>query len=98
MERHSEQSFNGRCVVLQALPDSLTGSDKSQSFKRILLNTCQEEFEGATEARTVSNPRLQPDLLVLLFCRLAKVVREWQQKASFASYGDTAALVACGWD
>jgi translation initiation factor 4G len=30
-----------------------TGSDKAISFKQILLNTCQDEFEGTEEAREV---------------------------------------------
>jgi translation initiation factor 4G len=30
------------------------GEDKPVMFKRVLLNTCQDEFEGAAEAREVS--------------------------------------------
>lgn len=39
--------------LLQALPESLTGPDKTQSFRSILLNICQEEFEGVATAREV---------------------------------------------
>eukprot|EP00959_Pyramimonas_sp_CCMP1952_P312936 6550447-Pyramimonas_sp.AAC.1 len=28
------------------------GEEKPLTFRRVLLNTCQEEFEGATEQRT----------------------------------------------
>lgn len=31
------------------------GSDKPLSFRQILLNTCQDEFEGAADAREVSS-------------------------------------------
>jgi len=42
------------CVKLsKALPEfpPLEGEDKPMTFRRILLNTCQEEFEGAEKAR-----------------------------------------------
>ena len=49
----SVYGFIGKLCPLQALPESLTGTGKSQSFRSILLNTCQEEFEGAAQARAV---------------------------------------------
>ena len=42
------------CVCLsKALPEfpAVAGEDKPLTFKRVLLNTCQEEFEGAARAR-----------------------------------------------
>jgi hypothetical protein len=42
------------CVKLsKALPEfpPLEGEDKPMTFRRILLNTCQEEFEGAEKSR-----------------------------------------------
>lgn len=37
------------------------GEDKPMSFTRILLNTCQDEFEGAEQAREVLKNDLQPE-------------------------------------
>ncbi len=46
---------------MQALPESLTGADKSKSFKSILLNTCQDQFEEAANNRAVYLlPNLDP--------------------------------------
>lgn len=42
-------------LPLQALPESLTGSDKSKGFRSILLNTCQDQFEEAANNRAVSH-------------------------------------------
>ena len=42
------------CVSLsKALPEfpPVEGEDKPLTFRRVLLNTCQEEFEGAAQAR-----------------------------------------------
>lgn len=41
---------------VQALPESLTGADKSKGFKSILLNTCQDQFEEAANNRAVRIP------------------------------------------
>jgi len=43
------------CVGLsKALPEfpALEGEEKPLTFRRVLLNTCQEEFEGAALARS----------------------------------------------
>ena len=45
------------CGLQQELPNfegGTTGS--SRTFQRVLLNTCQEEFEGAAAAREVHVP------------------------------------------
>lgn len=45
------------CEVLsKELPDfpPLEGETKPMTFRRVLLNTCQDEFEGVGEARAVS--------------------------------------------
>lgn len=41
--------------MLQQLPEfpPPEGERRSMSFRRVLLNTCQEEFEGAAAAREV---------------------------------------------
>ena len=41
--------------MLQALPQfpPAAGNSRPISFRKVLLNTCQEEFEGATAAREV---------------------------------------------
>lgn len=41
---------------MQGLPEfPSSGTDaRPMTFKRVLLNTCQEEFEGASQAREVS--------------------------------------------
>lgn len=41
------------CSCLQLLKDfpPAEGETKPMTFKRVLLNTCQEEFEGTAEAR-----------------------------------------------
>ena len=36
----------------------LEGETQPQSFQRLLLNTCQEEFEGTNDAREVRQPLL----------------------------------------
>ncbi len=43
------------CDVLQQLPEfpPPEGERRPMSFRRVLLNTCQEEFEGAAAAREV---------------------------------------------
>jgi len=40
---------------VQGLPEfpPAEGESRPMTFKRVLLNTCQEEFEGAQEAREV---------------------------------------------
>ena len=38
---------------LPEFPSTDTGDNRSMSFRRVLLNTCQEEFEGAKELRAV---------------------------------------------
>ena len=46
--------YAAMCVTLsKALPEfpPLEGEDKPFTFRRVLLNTCQEEFEGAANAR-----------------------------------------------
>ena len=44
--------------VPQELPEfpAPEGEARSMTFKRVLLNTCQEEFEGAHQARAVRLP------------------------------------------
>lgn len=37
------------------------GEDKPMTFKRVLLNTCQDEFEGASSAREAMNNISDPD-------------------------------------
>jgi len=47
--------YAAMCVSLsKALPEfpPLEGEDKPTTFRRVLLNTCQEEFEGAANARS----------------------------------------------
>lgn len=43
---------------MQQLPEfpPPEGERRPMSFRRVLLNTCQEEFEGAAAAREVSYP------------------------------------------
>ena len=50
-----QQTCNGACVM-QQLPEfpPPEGHTRAMGFKRVLLNTCQEEFEGAAAARQVS--------------------------------------------
>ena len=45
--------------VMQQLPEfpPPEGERRPMSFRRVLLNTCQEEFEGAAAAREVSRPK-----------------------------------------
>jgi hypothetical protein len=40
---------------MQSLPEFSppAGENRPMTFRRVLLNTCQEEFEGASEARAV---------------------------------------------
>ena len=44
--------------MLQELPEfpAPEGENRTMTFKRVLLNTCQEEFEGAHQARAVRIP------------------------------------------
>ena len=53
---HVRLRLNGILCVLQALPQfpPAAGNSRPISFRKVLLNTCQEEFEGATAAREVS--------------------------------------------
>mmetsp|Transcript_19505 Transcript_19505/g.26972 ORF Transcript_19505/g.26972 Transcript_19505/m.26972 type:complete len:785 (-) Transcript_19505:323-2677(-) len=51
------QLYSRLCVKLsKALPEfpPAEGEDKPMTFRRILLNTCQEEFEGATAQRAAA--------------------------------------------
>ena len=52
---HVRLRLNGILCVLQALPQfpPAAGNSRPISFRKVLLNTCQEEFEGATAAREV---------------------------------------------
>ncbi len=44
-------------ISMQALPEFPPGEGESRpmTFRKVLLNTCQEEFEGTHEAREVMN-------------------------------------------
>jgi len=58
------QMYAELCAVLsKALPDfpPSLGENKPQTFKRILLNTCQEEYEGATRARDKLDEIAEPE-------------------------------------
>ena len=50
-------------AALQALPDfpPAEGETRPTTFRKVLLNTCQEEFEGTHEAREVSAALFSPD-------------------------------------
>ena len=43
---------------MQALPEFPPGEGETRpmTFRKVLLNTCQEEFEGTHAAREVSSP------------------------------------------
>ena len=44
--------------AMQALPEFPPGEGETRpmTFRKVLLNTCQEEFEGTHAAREVSSP------------------------------------------
>ena len=55
--------YAAMCVSLsKALPEfpPLEGEDKPFTFRRVLLNTCQEEFEGAANARAALESIVDP--------------------------------------
>jgi hypothetical protein len=49
----------GRAQGLPEFPSTTAADARPMSFRRVLLNTCQEEFEGAKELRAV-RPRARP--------------------------------------
>jgi len=49
----------GRAQGLPEFPSTSSADARPMSFRRVLLNTCQEEFEGAKELRAV-RPRARP--------------------------------------
>ena len=57
--KHAQKAVEMSCCLLpvQQLPEfpAPEGERRPMSFRRVLLNTCQEEFEGAAAAREVGD-------------------------------------------
>ena len=54
LERLHSKALMLRFSFVQELPE-LDNSGRTRAFQRVLLNTCQEEFEGAETARQVQS-------------------------------------------
>ena len=51
----THKALTGQMMSVQALPEfpPAEGETRPMTFRKVLLNTCQEEFEGTHEAREV---------------------------------------------